>query len=441
MTRRSLTARLCLMMFFEQGVRGTWYPYLANYLTAPRANHGLGFSSGQTGWVLGFGNALGAITAPLVAGQVADRYLNAERALSILHVLSAILLIFMSSQTAFPPFLLFTLLFSIAYVPTQSLTNSLALSHLEDREHSYPRVRLWGTIGWMVTGSLFTYIVLRSPDPAINTARIAKALQAAAALAIAYAMYAFFLLPETPPTVSTPGQPAVSGAERSAASPRFSALAPARALAMMRDPSILVLTLIALPVAAIHTAYYLNIGPFLTTVVGIPQKLLGPTLSISQTSEVVLLFTLGPILRRFGYKTVLTIGAAAQAVRFIVFAIAPPAPFILVSLTMHGVAYACFFTSAILYIERCAPPDIRHSAQTVFGIVLFGLGPALAGPYSQFFDLFIKAGRPNFPAIWTIQAVVASASALGILLFFRPRLVQQNPPLATENPSIDATVE
>ena len=57
----------------------------------------------------------------------------------------------------------------------------------------------------------------------------------------------------------------------------------------------------------------------------------------------------------------------------------------------------------------------------VFGIVLFGLGPALAGPYSQIFDHFTINGQKNFVAIWTIQAIVAGASALAIVLFFRER--------------------
>jgi len=193
-----------------------------------------------------------------------------------------------------------------------------------------------------------------------------------------------------------------------------------RAFRLLRDRSVLVLTLVAMPVAAIHTAYYLNIGPFLISRVGVPLRLVGPTLAISQMSEIFFLFYLGPLLRKYGYLTILTLGAAAQAVRFVVFAIDPPAPFVILSLTLHGVAFACFFTTAILYIERVAPPAIRHSAQMVFGIVLLGFGPALAGPYSQIFDRFVVDGHPNFVAIWTIQAIVAGASALAILLFFRP---------------------
>ena len=408
MTHRSITFRLCIMMFLEYAVRGMWYPYLANYLGAPRSLHGLGFTSGQTGWVLGFANALGAFTAPVIAGRVADRYLNAEKALAILHAFAAVLLFLNAASATFAPFFGIMLCFSIAYVPTQSLSTSLALSHLTDREHSYPRVRMWGTIGWIVTSATFTYVVLRSGDHATNIARIPDAMRAAAIMAFCYVFYAFFLLPATPPAGTARGSQTQVGSLR-----------------LLRKPSVLVLMLIALPIAAIHTAYYLNIGPFLSGIVGVPLKFVGPTLAISQMSEVVFLFVLGRLIRRFGYKTMILAGAGAQALRFTIFALNLPAPLAILALSLHGVAFACFFTTAILYVEQVFPPQIRHSAQTVFGIVLFGLGPALAGPYSQLFDQFTKhtsAGTvPNFQAIWWTQAAIAAVSAIAILIFFWPQ--------------------
>jgi MFS family permease len=92
---------------------------------------------------------------------------------------------------------------------------------------------------------------------------------------------------------------------------------------------------------------------------------------------------------------------------------------------LHGVAFACFFTTATLYIERVSPPEIRHSTQTVFGILLFGLGPALAGPYAQMFDRMIihtpTGTMPNFRDIWWTQAAIALFCAIFILTFFRTR--------------------
>ena len=408
MQSSSIKLRLCVMMFLEYAVRGMWYPYLANYLSSPRSAGGLGFTAGQSGWVLGFAGALGAVIAPFVAGRIADRYLNAEKALAILHCVAGVLLFLNASSTTFATFFLVMICFSLAYAPTQALTNSLALSHLEDRERGYPRTRMWGTIGWIVTSSLFTYVVLRSPSEATNVGRIPLALRLAGGMAIGYAAYAFFLLPKTPPADVSPGP-----------------ILPTRALALFRYPSVAVLTLVAVPVSAIHTAYYLNIGPFLASVVGIPLKMVGPTLAIAQLSEVGCLFILSSLLRRHGYAMILVAGIMAQALRFTIFAINPPAAVVCTALALHGVAFACFSATATLYIERVSSPDIRHSTQTLFGVVLFGLGPALAGPYSEIFDrLVVRTGTtvmPDFKAIWWTQAGVAVACAMIVALFFRAR--------------------
>src|ERR1700744_2516267 len=124
MLQRTVKIRLCAMMFLEYAVRGMWYPFLANYLSSARQDHGLGFTSGQTGWVLGFAGALGGITAPIIGGRIADRYLNAEKALAILHCVAGGLLFLNAASTTFKAFFLIMICFSIAYAPTQALTNS-----------------------------------------------------------------------------------------------------------------------------------------------------------------------------------------------------------------------------------------------------------------------------------------------------------------------------
>ena len=405
---RAVTGRLCLMMYLEFAVRGMWFPFLANYLRAGRGDGGLGFSSGQAGWVVGFAGAVGAISAPFVGGRLADRHLNAERALAALHCGAAALLFANASSRSFPVFLALMVCFSVAYAPTQSLTTSLAVSHLADRERQFPRVRLWGTIGWITTSALFTFVVLRSPSKATNVARIPMAMRAAGAMAVGYAAYAAFLLPPTPPM----GKGDVNRAGLGAA------------FGLLRRPSVLALTLVAIPVSMLDTAYYLNIGPFLNAVVGVPLRWVGPTMALAQVSEVGCLFVLGPMLRRLGYARVLLIGTAAEAARFVVFALDPPGWVVCVALTLHGVAFAAFFTTAVLYIQRVAPAAVRHSAQTVFGIALFGLGPALAGPYSQLFDgvvVLTAAGTvPDFRAIWWAQAGIAAACTAAVVIGFRP---------------------
>src|SRR5438128_2136487 len=96
---------LAVMMFLEYAARGIWYPYLANYLMASPAHGGLGFTGAQVGWIMGLATAIGAIASPLVAGQLADRYLNAEKALGLLVLISGVLLLLLTKIRTYPVFL------------------------------------------------------------------------------------------------------------------------------------------------------------------------------------------------------------------------------------------------------------------------------------------------------------------------------------------------
>jgi MFS family permease len=89
------------------------------------------------------------------------------------------------------------------------------------------------------------------------------------------------------------------------------------------------------------------------------------------------------------------------------------------ALALHGMCYAGFFATAFLYVERVAPADIRHSAQTVFGIVILGLGPVAAGLFNQYFDRFLTAGgAQDYHQFWIAQAgVTLIASTLMWIAF------------------------
>ena len=72
------------MMFLQYAVWGAWSPLAARYLSASVENGGLGFSSQQIGMILGLAGSIGAVSAPFIAGQIADRYFSTERVLAFL---------------------------------------------------------------------------------------------------------------------------------------------------------------------------------------------------------------------------------------------------------------------------------------------------------------------------------------------------------------------
>ncbi|MEX2215029.1 MAG: MFS transporter [Phycisphaeraceae bacterium] len=141
-----LGSQLSIMMFLQYAIWGAWLPILWPFLFEHR-----GFAPGAIGTMFAVG-ALGALLAPFVAGQIADRYFNTEKFLGISHIIGGILVFQLANIETFTGFLVFSLVYSIVYSPTLPLTNSLAFHHLPDRDRDFGRVRLWGTIGWIVVG-------------------------------------------------------------------------------------------------------------------------------------------------------------------------------------------------------------------------------------------------------------------------------------------------
>jgi nucleoside transporter len=393
------------MMLLQYAVWGIWLPYLANYLGSKPENGGLGFTGGQVGWILGLAASIGALGAPFIAGQVADRFMNAERALGLLLLVGGVLNVVLAHVHAFGPFLLVAIGYSIVYMPTLSLSNSIAFQNLPDPEKQFPPVRLWGTAGWVVASIGFTKLWLTHADPAVNNARIADALTASGILSVVYALYAFFGLPKTPPN-------------RTAREP----LAFKKAFGLLRNPSFLVVTLVALPIAMIHQVYFMRAAPFFEQVVGVKPENFGPVLGIGQASEALFLLVLAVLLKRLGYKTVLILGCLGYAARFAIFALGQPAPLVIASQALHGLCYGCFFAGSFLFVEKVAGDDIRHSAQTVFGIIILGVGPILAGIYnSAVLGRFETANGVDYASIWWTQSAVALFSALALAVAFRYR--------------------
>lgn len=414
--------RLSLMMFLQYAVWGAWLPVAARYLSAPVADGGLGFTGGQIGLILGLAGSIGAVLSPFIAGQVADRYFATERFLALMLVLGGIIKWMTALQTDYLPWLWLSIAYSVVYMPTLALSNSMAFAHLSDRDRQFPKVRVWGTIGWIAVSWIFPMIYLQTgltfttmppflvgPEVPDATARLADALKFSALISFGYAAFCLFL-PHTPP-------------RKDAAEP----LAFAKAFGMFRERSFAVLVAVSLPISVIHQIYFLQTGPFFSSL-GVLDSQIGPAMTIGQFSEILIMAALGWMLARLGFRSVITIGALAYFVRYLIWSMPElPVPVLIGSQFLHGICYACFFAASFIYVDRIAPVDVRHSAQTVFGILILGGGPVLGGMLSGYLqELYTVAGVVDYGALWRVVALIGLASAAVFVTLFRTR------PLAAE---------
>ncbi len=98
-----------------------------------------------------------------------------------------------------------------------------------------------------------------------------------------------------------------------------------------------------------------------------------------------------------------------------------PVWLIVSSQLLHGLCYACFFAASFIYVDRIADEDVRHSAQTVYGIMILGGGPVLGGLLSGWLGktFTLASGELDYSSFWYAIAGIGLVTALLFVTFFR----------------------
>jgi nucleoside transporter len=282
-----IRTRLSIMMFLEFLLWSAWYVPIGGYM-----NSVLGFTGPQIGWIYAT-TAIGAILSPMFVGYIADRLFATERVLSVLHLIGAVCLFMASRQTEFSGMMTVLVINALAFMPTIALANSLSFRNI-DNPDLFSRIAVWGTIGWIVSGLTVDFVLGGSGTPAF--------FYLASGGSLLLGIYSW-TLPHTPP----------KGAE----STDMSEALGLGALKLLKDPSFLVFAVCAFLISIPLSFYFTWCNAFLVeTNRPYPTALM----TLSQFSEIFVMIIMPWFIVRFGLKTVLVIGMAAWAVRYVFFA-------------------------------------------------------------------------------------------------------------------------
>lgn len=337
-------AKLSLMMFLQFFIWGAWFVTL--FLVLLKAD--LGEIIGKS-----YSTApIAAMIAPLFLGLVADRFFSSEKVMAALMLVGGALLLAVPSAIAAGNGTLVWWLFMghmLCFMPTLGLGNTIAFTNLP--RDVFPKVRVWGTIGWIVAGLLAGFL---GWSDSVNLFLLAGGA------ALTLGVFSFFL-PKTPPPLA--GQPV-----------NLRALFMVDAFALLKRSSFFVFifcsTLICIPLAY----YYSNASGFLENM-GFEQA--ASAMTIGQMSEIVFMLLVPFFFRKLGVKMMILIGMGAWVMRYLLFAFGAPDQVVwmlFAGIALHGICYDFFFVTGFMYTDREAPKALRGQAQSMLVFFTQGVG-------------------------------------------------------------------
>jgi nucleoside transporter len=372
-----IRTQLSVMMFLQFFIWGAWFVTLGQCL----GTNGLADIIGGA-----YGTApIAAIFAPLFLGIIADRFFASEKVMGVLLLLGGALMCLAPSFAQAGNGKALVWIFTghmLCFMPTLALGNNIVFANVTD-QNMFPKIRVWGTIGWIVAGLAIGFLGWGSSY---------NIFWAAGICAIVLGAYCF-LLPNTP--APGKGKPV-----------SLRTLFMVDAFSLLKKPAFLVFivcsTLICIPLAYYYalTSNYLSNAGFVAP---------ASTMSIGQMSEIFFMLLVPFFMRKLGVKYMILVGMLAWVTRYALFAFGAPeqvAWMLFAGIALHGVCYDFFFVTGFMYTDRISSKDIKGQAQSMlvfftqgigmyFGYqVAFGKFGAVANDYTAL-DTAIKATRPQ----------------------------------------------
>lgn len=408
----SLLVRLWVMMFLQYAIQGAWLPLLFGFFTIFR-----GMPGPQVGWIVAAG-AIGAVVSPFIAGQLADRYLNAEKFLFLSHLVGAGVVLTLGEVTNLYVLVGISFVYGVLYTPTLAVTNAVAFAHLPDRDRDFGYVRVFGTFGFIVAGIFMGQWLLHVHTPSGATKDaveftqakgIVDAFRLSALLGVVQAFYCL-TLPKTPPRREV------------------KSYAPGEALLEVRRQPLITIFLISFPIAAVHSFFFARTAEYLIRHpidVGWIEKIFGVgggPMTIGQISELIVLPLMPLFIKRVPRKVLLTIGLLAYAARFAVFAYLPYSWALVPALALHGIVFGGFFFLCYMLVDEQTTTDVRASAQNLFNLVVFGAGVILGNLLAGWVEAWTSVdGKMNWSAFYAFPMWITLACLVALLIFYPNR--------------------
>lgn len=383
-------SKLSLMMLLEYFIWGSWYVTMSTYMSTFLNSSGIQIGAAYSAL------AIATMISPFFIGLVADRFFSAQKIMGVLHIVGAALLYFATQIDSNSTFYWIILLYSLCYMPTIALSNSIAFSQMTDPGKQFPWIRVFGTVGWILAGLIITKVSIENTFVMASAASLALGLFS-------------FMLPDTPPKGKT-------------ASTSASSALGVEAFVLFKNKPYLVF-FIAAVLVCIPLSFYYGFANLFLTQAGMENA--AGKMTLGQVSEAVFILAIPFLFNSIGVKKMIIIGMIAWFLRYVCFAhgdVDSNLWMLYAGIVLHGICYDFFFVTGYMYTEKKAGPQIKNAAQGLFTFATYGLGMFIGTWVSGFVaDYYTTDGVYNWTSIWYVPAGIAVVVLIYFLIFFNEK--------------------
>lgn len=378
--------------------RSSSFPYAVLYFVSLSSMGGLivyinlylkraGLSDSQIGTVAAI-SALTAIFSPPIWGVIADTIKDMRRLLVLLLLGAGIVFPALLFTNNYQIILGIVMLAAFFYRPTVPLTDALTLDHIAQHGGDYGRIRLWGSIGILISMLSFKLIIKDNPSEDLSSQFGYGLSSMFISFLVLRVLGAIWILVVPKPESTEVRKPIKWKALSKFITPNF------------------ILTLVAglIAISAMQ-AYYVFLSIYLEEL-GVSDSSIGLFWSLGVAAEITMMFFVGKLIKKIGIKWTIALSILGMTVRLFFYSLEPPIVGILFLQLFHSLTYSTFHIGVLNFVNTTLPDRIRASGQSLYSAVVWGLGGVIGakvcGKISDVYGRLLMFRFSSFIALFAL---------------------------------------
>ncbi len=340
--------RLSGFYLFYFASLGAMLPFWGPYLKAR------GFGPAEIGELMAV-IMVSKLIAPNILGWIADHTGHRMPIVRLASLLSTLCFVGVFYAEGFWWLALVMMLFSFFWNASLPQFEAVTMSHLKDRIQHYSRIRLWGSIGFILTVGLLGVL--------LETQGVEVVPQAVLLLYIGIFLFSLIV------------------PEKGAVHP---AVAQGSIMQVLRRPEVLALLVVTFLMQASHSTYYAFYSIYMEEA-GYSSSAIGELWALGVLAEVGIFLIMHRLLQRWGARRVLIASLAIAVMRWTLVGLAPEnLPLVLLAQLMHAATFGTFHAAAIHLIHHYFVGRHQGRGQALYSSVSFGAGGAFGSLLSGY---------------------------------------------------------